>query len=123
MVFVDLAAVTQPDLVLPAIVRALGLRGVSNREPRARVQAFLRAKRLLLVLDNFEQVLAAAPVVAGLLAGARGPSAGRSHVRVGVRFADTGRLPGCADDADAGRRGPSGVDGAGAGAGLSRGLL
>ncbi len=71
VVFVDLAAFTQPGLVLPAIVRALGQRGMSNREPRERVQAFLQAKQLLLVLDNFEQVLAAAPVVAGLVADAR----------------------------------------------------
>jgi predicted ATPase len=64
--FVSLAAVSDPALVLPAVADALGLaEGDAEQEP---VRAYLRDKELLLVLDNFEQVLAATPIVAELLA-------------------------------------------------------
>jgi predicted ATPase len=68
--FVSLAPVSDPALVVPAIADELGLaEAESEQNP---VHAYLRDKELLLVLDNFEQVLAAAPVVAGLLAASPG---------------------------------------------------
>jgi predicted ATPase len=71
--FVPLAPIVDPDLVAPTIVRALGL-AEGEAPPRAAqlLRAYLRDKRLLLVLDNFEQLLAAAPLVAELLAAAPG---------------------------------------------------
>lgn len=66
---VELAALSDPGLVLPAIRRALGLAEEDD------VADALAARRVLLVLDNFEQVTGAAPKVAELLAAAK-------HLRV-----------------------------------------
>ena len=66
---VDLAPVQAADLVTAAIATAVGLR-TSGGSLIADMKAYLRARRLVLVLDNFEQVTAAAPVVAELLAAA-----------------------------------------------------
>jgi non-specific serine/threonine protein kinase len=68
VVFVPLATIVDPDLVLPIIGRQLGLHEADARSPAARVTDYLRDKRLLLVLDNFEQVRAAAAELASLLA-------------------------------------------------------
>ena len=64
---IDLSAVTDPDLVVTTIADALGAGG--RRRPVSRLTAMLGRRALLLVLDNFEQVVAAAPAVAELLAG------------------------------------------------------
>jgi predicted ATPase/transcriptional regulator with XRE-family HTH domain len=69
--FVDLAPVRAPELVLAAIARALKVQADPEVPLRQSVVEFMQDKRLLLVLDNFEQVLAAAPVVADLLAACR----------------------------------------------------
>jgi predicted ATPase len=70
-VFVSLAPVSDPALVLPAVADGLGLAEAADSEQDP-VHAYLRDKELLLVLDNFEQVLAATPVVAELLASSPG---------------------------------------------------
>ena len=70
VVFVDLAPIRDPDLVIPAVTWALGVRDGGDRPLLSTVLELLRDRRLLLILDNFEQVVAAAPVVAELLAGA-----------------------------------------------------
>jgi predicted ATPase len=67
--FVDLAPVAAPDLVAPTIAHVLGVRDAGSEPIADRLHAYLRPKQLLLVLDNFEQVVAAAPFVAGLLGG------------------------------------------------------
>ncbi|MDP9358712.1 MAG: adenylate/guanylate cyclase domain-containing protein, partial [Chloroflexota bacterium] len=67
--FVGLAPITDPALVLPAIARVVGVVPTGDRPLGEAVAAALRDKRLLLVLDNFEQVVEAAPQVADLLAG------------------------------------------------------
>lgn len=69
---VPLAALTDPDLVLPAIAQALGLTEVASRALREVVHTALRNRRLLLVIDNWEQVIVAAPEVAALLASCPG---------------------------------------------------
>ena len=69
--FVDLAPVQRADLVAAAIAAGLGLR-TSGGPLIADVEAFLRSRRLVLLVDNFEQVTAAAPLVAELLAAAAG---------------------------------------------------
>jgi predicted ATPase/transcriptional regulator with XRE-family HTH domain len=66
--FVSLAAVRDPALVLPALAQALGLRETGGQPLAAILAAALADRHLLLVLDNFEQVLAAAPQLTQLLA-------------------------------------------------------
>ena len=65
--FVDLALVRDADLVAPTIIQALGLKEAAGQSLAEHLAAFLHAKQLLLVLDNFEHVVAAAPLVAALL--------------------------------------------------------
>jgi len=67
--FVNLAAVSAADLVPAAIASGLGLNSSGVRLVTD-IVSYLRSKRLLLLLDNFEHVGAAAPVVAELLAAA-----------------------------------------------------
>ena len=66
--FVSLVPVCHADLVLPTIVQALGFTERSNSSPFALIQAEMQDKHFLLILDNFEQVAAAAPQLKGLLA-------------------------------------------------------
>ena len=66
-VFVPLAPLRDAALVIPAIAQALGLPDQGDRPPLARLQAALRHRELLLVLDNFEHVTEAAVDVAALL--------------------------------------------------------
>jgi len=68
--FVSLAPVQDWELVAPTIARALGLREQPGETVLETLDGYLIDKELLLVLDNFEQVLAAAPAVAGLCASA-----------------------------------------------------
>ncbi len=68
VVFVPLAPVTDPDLVATTIAHALGMQRMGEDSLNDSLKAFLRAKHLLLVLDNFEQVVPAAPAVSDLLA-------------------------------------------------------
>src|SRR3989449_7405853 len=64
---VQLAPLSDPDLVLPTIAQTLGLRDVEERSLFESLKAFLRDKHLLLLLDNFEQVLEASPALVKLL--------------------------------------------------------
>ena len=70
--FVDLSPVTDPRLVPDAIASALGLVGQGRERPSDTLERGLTGRHMLLVLDNFEQVLGAAPVVADLLQRAPG---------------------------------------------------
>ncbi|HEX4047564.1 MAG TPA: AAA family ATPase, partial [Elusimicrobiota bacterium] len=70
--FSALAPVREPGQVLPAVVAALGLKDAPGVAPADSLKEFLRERRLLLVLDNFEQVLDAGPAVAELLEAAPG---------------------------------------------------
>jgi predicted ATPase len=69
--FLELASVTAADLVAPAIATGLGL-NTSAGQLITDLQLYLRPKRLLLALDNFEQVMGAAPLLAELLEAAAG---------------------------------------------------
>lgn len=66
--FVPLAALRDPGLFLATIAHTLGLSDASENPPLARLVGRLRAKRTLLVLDNCEHLLAAAPLLSDLLA-------------------------------------------------------
>ena len=72
VVFVPLAAIREPALVLPAVAQALGVRDTGERSVVDGLAAALRGRRPLLVLDNLEQVLAAAPRIGQLLAACPG---------------------------------------------------
>jgi predicted ATPase/class 3 adenylate cyclase len=69
---VPLAPLVDPALVPSVIAETLGLRDLSGRSATESLTAFLCDRRLLLVLDNFEQILPAATVVADLLGAAPG---------------------------------------------------
>ena len=68
--FVPLAALSDPALVLPTIAKAFAVREAAGRPLQEQLQEYLRDKEILLVLDNFEQVVDAAPRVTGLLTAA-----------------------------------------------------
>lgn len=70
--FVDLSPITEPDRVLPTIAMALGLPPAPGLSPAVHVQTGVGHRQMLLVLDNFEQVVeGAAKDVAGLLRACR----------------------------------------------------
>ncbi|HUS15619.1 MAG TPA: tetratricopeptide repeat protein [Chloroflexia bacterium] len=70
--FVPLAPVRDPALVLPAIAGSLQIREQGARPLGELIQEELRARERLLLLDNFEQVVAAGPIVTDLLRAAPG---------------------------------------------------
>ncbi|MET1016877.1 MAG: DUF4062 domain-containing protein, partial [Leifsonia flava] len=65
--FVDLASATQPALVIAAMAQALGVRDTGDAPLADKVTMALGGRRSLLVLDNFEQVLDAAPLLSTFL--------------------------------------------------------
>jgi predicted ATPase/transcriptional regulator with XRE-family HTH domain len=67
--FIPLATCQEADRVALEISRTLGVREGRDGLFQA-LQAFLRPRRLLLVLDNFEQIMTAAPTITDLLAAA-----------------------------------------------------
>ncbi|HEU5226902.1 MAG TPA: LuxR C-terminal-related transcriptional regulator, partial [Ktedonobacteraceae bacterium] len=66
--FVPLAPVNDPERVIPTIAQAVGLWEAGDRSLLEQVQDVLHDRHLLLLLDNFEQVLSAAPRLVDLLA-------------------------------------------------------
>ncbi|NTU86304.1 MAG: protein kinase, partial [Chloroflexales bacterium] len=66
--FVGLAAISAPDLVATAIAQTLGLREDAGQSPVSALIDYLRPRQMLLLLDNFEQVIAAATLLPDLLA-------------------------------------------------------
>ncbi|TME76147.1 MAG: adenylate/guanylate cyclase domain-containing protein, partial [Chloroflexi bacterium] len=70
--FVPLAAVQDPELVPSAIAQALAISSTGGRRPIDALLEHLHDKRTLLVLDNFEQLLPAAPLAIMLLEGSPG---------------------------------------------------
>ncbi|MGI9068856.1 MAG: protein kinase domain-containing protein [Pyrinomonadaceae bacterium] len=69
--FVALAAINDPNLVASAIAQTLGVKEVAGSPLMERLKDYLRERQMLLAIDNFEQVVAAAPLLAGLLNSAR----------------------------------------------------
>ncbi|HUG06726.1 MAG TPA: adenylate/guanylate cyclase domain-containing protein [Candidatus Limnocylindria bacterium] len=66
--WIPLAPISDPELVPSTIAHALGVHVGGKEVPLERVIEHVRGKRMLLVLDNFEQILPAAPSVSALLA-------------------------------------------------------
>ncbi|MCB0110017.1 MAG: AAA family ATPase, partial [Caldilineaceae bacterium] len=65
--FIELAPVRDPSLVLSAIAQALAVRDQDSRPLQQHLQEYLRDKQILLLIDNFEQVIDAAPRLLELL--------------------------------------------------------
>jgi predicted ATPase/tRNA A-37 threonylcarbamoyl transferase component Bud32 len=65
--FIDLSSIRDPAAVMPAISRSLNLKEAAGRTISETLKSYLRTKRWLLILDNFEQVSDAAPEIAELL--------------------------------------------------------
>jgi non-specific serine/threonine protein kinase len=68
--FADLSSVLAPELVASRIAQALSIKEASNRPVQDDLHAFFGGRQCLLLLDNFEQVIKAAPVVSNLTLGA-----------------------------------------------------
>lgn len=68
--FISLAEINQPELVKSKIAQQLEVREAGSRPLLENLKSYLSDKQLLLVLDNFEQVISAAPLVAELLSAA-----------------------------------------------------
>jgi class 3 adenylate cyclase len=66
--FVDLAPIRDASLVITAIATTLGMQESGAQPLLERLKNYLHDKRMLLLLDNFEHLLDAAPLVAALLA-------------------------------------------------------
>ncbi len=87
MVFVALASLRDPELVLPTVAAAFGLRHTTEAELRPRLVARLATRRLLLVLDNLEHLLPASVVAAELVGACPGVAAlatSRSALRLRI---------------------------------------
>ena len=103
--FVELAPITEPELVIATIAQELGLPDRGGVSAADRLAEHIGNGSVLLVLDNFEQVTAAAPAVASLLASAPNLTllaSSRSALRVSgeqeypvppLGLPDPGRLP------------------------------
>jgi len=70
--FVPLETVREPDVVPARIAAAIGVAETAQRTAQEALQDWLAGKAVLFVLDNFEQVLGAAPIIADLLRAAPG---------------------------------------------------
>ena len=105
VVFVNLAPVSNPTLVVPTIAQVLCIPEVAGQMLLDRLKEQLQQQQLLLLLDNFEQVISAAVQVADLLAACQElkvlvTSRETLHVRAEHEFAvpplalpDPGHLP------------------------------
>ncbi len=65
--FVPLATIRDADAFLPTVARALGLGDMGSRPLQERLVELVQPRQMLLVLDNLEQLTAAAPLIADLL--------------------------------------------------------
>jgi predicted ATPase len=70
--FADLSPLADPQLVMPTVAHALGLRELGGHRVRDALHEHLRGRQQLLVLDNFEHVVEASRAVADLLASCLG---------------------------------------------------
>jgi len=69
--FVDLAPISDPAMVASTIAQTLGIKETGDQPLAEALCTYLHSKQLLLVLDYFEQVVQAAPLVAELIAAPR----------------------------------------------------
>ena len=83
-IFIDLSAVMQVADAVPAIAQALGLREIAGQDQLHQIVDFLQSREILLVIDNLEQIIGAAPHIAqlGRPAGAKILVTSRAPLRV-----------------------------------------
>jgi predicted ATPase/class 3 adenylate cyclase len=65
--FVPLAPISDPELVPSTVLQAMGINDSDSRPPQEQLVAHLKDRAVLLILDNFEQILPAAPYVGEVL--------------------------------------------------------
>lgn len=65
--FIDLSAIESTDLVIPLIARTLGVPEESDKSLPEKLKDHLSKRKILLVLDNFEQIIPASPLISELL--------------------------------------------------------
>jgi predicted ATPase/DNA-binding CsgD family transcriptional regulator len=68
VVVVPLATITDPDLVASTVLQILNVRPPSGQTPQQHLIEFITSSQLLLVLDNFEQILSAGSLISTLIA-------------------------------------------------------
>ena len=85
VVFVDLAPVLDADLVITAVANAMGIRDTGERPIADKVAGALAGRRVLLLLDNVEQVVDAAPKLSALLAESAASVLATSRILLRVR--------------------------------------
>lgn len=112
--FLPLAAVRSTELLLTAIITGLGLSLAERSDPQATLINYLRGRHCLLVLDNFEQLVESAPLLAELLAAAPGLRLlVTSHVPLNLRAERRLSLAGLDYPGEEGREGDKGAGGQG----------
>jgi predicted ATPase/class 3 adenylate cyclase len=85
--FVGLAGITEPSLVIPTIAQALGVKESGGTSPEEALDRFLHDRELVLILDNLEHLLDAAPQISDLVLGAPSVKAilsSRAPLRISV---------------------------------------
>lgn len=85
VVFVDLAPVLDAGLVITAVANALGIRDTGDPPLHEKLARALGRRRLLLVLDNVEQVVEAAPELSAMLAASSACALATSRILLRVR--------------------------------------
>jgi len=70
--FISLAAISDATLIIPTIAHTLGVIESPNRLLLDSLKEFLRDRQVLLMLDNFEQIMSAAPLLSELLSACTG---------------------------------------------------
>jgi predicted ATPase len=94
--FLTLAPVSDPALVLATIARTLGVAETTGQPLLQTLKVVLQTRRLLLVLDNFEHLLEAAPLVVELLEACPGVKTlvtGRAALHVRCRWSRRLHMP------------------------------
>jgi predicted ATPase/class 3 adenylate cyclase/DNA-binding CsgD family transcriptional regulator len=93
--YVDLAPITDPELVGVTVVRALGLPDQPGRSTMDSLLRFVRDRQMLVVLDNCEHLLdASAELVVAVLSGAAGLTLlATSREAIGVAGEVSWRVP------------------------------
>ena len=82
VIFVPLETYTERPMVAAAVAEAIGVRAQGQHDPEDVIIGYLGDRKMLLILDNFEQLVDVVPLVAKLLAGA-----------AGLRIVATSRVP------------------------------
>lgn len=100
--FVGLESVAEAELLAPAIAAAVGLRFSGSASPAEQLLAFLRRKQMLLLLDNYEQLLPYTRLIDDLLRSAPGVALLiTSRQRLGLGVEQTLALGGLAQTSEA----------------------